>query len=81
MPVLLAQKENRKKWTLGVANAIEELTLIFGRKAMFYFNRNGMLTEEQESVLESIYREKKWIKKVFSIQGNLSPKGSTSKVA
>jgi hypothetical protein len=37
-----------KKWALSVANAIEKIILIFGRDIMPYFNRNGMLFEEQE---------------------------------
>ncbi len=30
-----------------------------------YFHENGKITTQQESVLEGIYREKMWIKKVF----------------
>ena len=37
-----------KKWALGVANTIEKTILIFGRDALPYSNRNGMLTQEQE---------------------------------
>jgi hypothetical protein len=42
------KKKIGKKWALGVANAVEKTILIFGREIMSYFNRNGMLTEEQE---------------------------------
>jgi hypothetical protein len=42
------KKKIGKKWALGVANAVEKTILIFGREIMPYFNRNGMLTEEQE---------------------------------
>lgn len=30
-----------------------------------YFNENGKVTDQQESVLEGIYREKMWIRKAF----------------
>jgi len=30
-----------------------------------YFHENGKITAQQESVLEGIYREKMWIRKVF----------------
>ena len=42
------KKKIRKKWALGVANAIEKIILIFGRDTIPYFNRNGMSIEEQE---------------------------------
>jgi hypothetical protein len=42
------KKKIGKKWAFGVANAIEKTILIFGREVMPYFNRNGILTEEQE---------------------------------
>jgi uncharacterized membrane-anchored protein len=45
-----------------------------------YFNENGKVTDQQESVLEGIYREKIWIRKTFSGQDNL-PKDSSSKAA
>jgi hypothetical protein len=45
-----------------------------------YFNEKGVLTDQQESILEGIYREKLWIRKTFFSQNNL-PKGSSSKVA
>ena len=45
-----------------------------------YFNEKGILTDQQESILAGIYREKKWIGKTFFSQNNL-PKGSSSKAA
>jgi hypothetical protein len=45
-----------------------------------YFSEKGVLTDQQESILEGIYREKKWIKKTLLSQNNL-PKGSSSKAA
>ena len=30
-----------------------------------YLNENGKVTDQQESVLEGIYKEKMWISKVF----------------
>ncbi len=42
------KKKIGKKWALAVANAIEKIILIFGRDIMPYFNRNGMLIEEEE---------------------------------
>jgi uncharacterized membrane-anchored protein len=45
-----------------------------------YLNENGKVTDQQESVLEGIYREKIWIRKAFFVQNNL-PKGSSSKAA
>ena len=29
-----------------------------------YFNENGMVTDQQESILEGIYREKIWMRKM-----------------
>lgn len=43
-----------------------------------YFNENGKVTEQQESILEGIYREKIWIRRAFFGQNNL-PKASSSK--
>jgi hypothetical protein len=43
-----------------------------------YFNEKGVLTGQQESILEGIYMEKIWIRKTFLGQDNL-PKGSSSK--
>jgi hypothetical protein len=45
-----------------------------------YFNEKGVLTDQQESILEGIYKEKKWVGKTFFSQNNL-PKGSSSRVA
>jgi len=42
------KKKIGKKWALSVANAIENIILIFGRDIVPYFNRNGMLIEKQE---------------------------------
>ena len=36
-----------------------------------YFHENGKVTDQQESVLEGIYREKMWIKKAFCGQSHL----------
>jgi hypothetical protein len=43
-------------------------------------NENCKITDQQESVLEGIYREKIWIRKTFLGQNNL-PKGSSLKAA
>jgi len=45
-----------------------------------YLNEKGRLTDQQESLLEGIYKEKIWMKKTFSSQNNL-PNGSSSKPA
>jgi len=45
-----------------------------------HFNEKGMLTDQQESILEGIFKEKKWIGKNFFSQNNLS-KGSSSRSA
>jgi uncharacterized membrane-anchored protein len=45
-----------------------------------YLNENGKVTDQQESVLEGIYKEKIWIRKAFYSQNNL-PKGCSSKGA
>ena len=37
-----------------------------------YFHENGRITAQQESVLEGIYREKMWIRKVFLSPGHPS---------
>jgi hypothetical protein len=45
-----------------------ELTLrerLFVEAVEKYFNEKGKVTDQQESVLEGIYREKMWIRKVF----------------
>jgi uncharacterized membrane-anchored protein len=46
-----------------------------------YFNENAKITDQQESVLEGIYREKIWIRNAFISQNNLTTKGSSSKAA
>ena len=43
-----------------------------------YFNENGEVTDQQESVLEGIYKEKMWIRKAFYSQ-NRPHKGPSSK--
>jgi hypothetical protein len=61
----------------------DELTLrerLFVEAVKIYFNENSRLTDQQESILEGIYKEKIWMKKTFSSQNNL-PKGSPSKAA
>jgi len=45
-----------------------------------YFHENGKVTDQQESVLEGIYREKIWIRRVFLRQSHLL-KNSSSKAA
>ena len=45
-----------------------------------YFDGNGRLTDQQKSILEGIYREKKWIGNTFFSHNNL-PINSSSKVA
>ena len=36
-----------------------------------YFNEKGVLTGQQESILEGIYREKIWMRKTLFSQNNL----------
>jgi hypothetical protein len=45
-----------------------------------YFFEHGKLTEQQESILKGLYREKTWLRKSFCSQNDL-PKGSSSKTA
>ena len=45
-----------------------------------YFNENGEVSDQQESVLEGIYKEKMWIRKAFFSQSRLL-KGPPSKAA
>jgi uncharacterized membrane-anchored protein len=45
-----------------------------------YFSENGKVTDQQESVLEGIYREKMWIRKAFLSQSRL-PKNPSSEAA
>jgi uncharacterized membrane-anchored protein len=33
-----------------------------------YFSENGKVTDQQESILEGLFREKIWMNKVFLIQ-------------
>ena len=61
----------------------DELTLRerqFVEAVKKYLNENGRVTDQQESLLEGIYKEKIWIRKAFSGQNNLS-KGSSLKAA
>jgi hypothetical protein len=46
-----------------------------------YFVEKGSLTDQQESVLEGIYKEKMWIRKAFSSQRHLFSKNTSSKAA
>jgi hypothetical protein len=46
-----------------------------------YFIKNGSVTDQQESVLEGIYKEKMWIRKAFSHQRHLLIKNTSSKGA
>jgi uncharacterized membrane-anchored protein len=45
-----------------------------------YFHENGKVTDQQESLLEGIYREKMWIRKAFFSQSHLL-KDPSSKAA
>jgi hypothetical protein len=45
-----------------------------------YFNEKGKVTDQQESVLEGIYREKMWMRKAFFDQSH-HPKNPSSKAA
>ena len=59
----------------------DELTLRerqFVEAVKRYLNENGRVTDQQESLLEGIYKEKIWMRKTFFSQNNL-PKGSSSK--
>jgi hypothetical protein len=61
----------------------DELTLRerqFVEAVKKYLNENGKVTDQQESVLEGLYKEKTWIRKAFYSQNNL-PKGCSSKAA
>jgi hypothetical protein len=42
------KKRIGKDRAFKVVNKIEKIILIFGREAIPYFNRNGILTEERE---------------------------------
>jgi hypothetical protein len=61
----------------------DELTLRerqFVEAVKKYLNENGAVTDQQESLLEGIYKEKIWMRKTSFSQNNL-PKGSPSKAA
>ncbi|MGD0916711.1 MAG: hypothetical protein ABSB22_09645 [Thermodesulfobacteriota bacterium] len=69
----------------GILSVLERHELTLREKQFIeavtrYFNENGKVTDQQESVLEGIYREKRWIRKTFLGKNNL-PKDSTSKAA
>jgi uncharacterized membrane-anchored protein len=40
----------------------------FVKAVMNYFSANGKVTDQQESILEGIFREKMWINKTFLVQ-------------
>jgi len=42
------KKKIGKKLALAIANGIEKEILVFGREITPYFNKDGMLTEENE---------------------------------
>jgi uncharacterized membrane-anchored protein len=74
--------QERFKCILSVLER-DELTLRerqFVEAVRKYLNENGNVTDQQESVLEGIYKERMWIRKAFLSQNNL-PKGSSSKAA
>lgn len=74
--------QERFKCILSVLDR-DELTLRerqFVEAVRKYLNENGKVTDQQESVLEGIYREKMWIRKVFFSQ-NIALRGSSSKAA
>jgi hypothetical protein len=62
----------RDELTLGERHFIEAVEK--------YFHEKGVLTDQQESILEGIYREKIWMRKIFFSRNNL-PKDSPSKAA
>lgn len=62
----------------------DELTLRerqFVEAVRKYLNESRRITDQQESVLEGIYREKIWMRKTSFSQNKLSSKGSPSKAA
>ena len=50
------KKRVGKKLAFGVVITIEKAILIFGREVIPHFDKNEMLTEQERSVLQSIYR-------------------------
>ena len=60
----------RDELTLGERQFIEAVEK--------HFHEKGVLTDQQESILEGIYREKIWMRKTFFSRNNL-PKDSSSK--
>jgi len=62
----------RDELTLGERQFIEAVEK--------YFYEKGVLTDQQESILEGICREKIWMRKAFFNRNNL-PRDSSSKAA
>ncbi len=58
MPLLLAQKENRKKGTFWVANTIEKGLLIFGREYMGERKKDESLVCSDFLLIEEAFIEK-----------------------
>jgi hypothetical protein len=52
------KKRIGKKVAFCVAITLEKGLLIFGREKIPYFDKNEILTEQEEPVLKSIYGEK-----------------------
>lgn len=70
--------QERLKW---IQSALERygLTLrerLFVEAVKTYFKENGKITDQQASVLEGIYREREWIRKILLTQNNLSKRRS-----
>ena len=75
---------DRKRFK-GIKSALEGYELTMREKQFVeaverYFNENGKVTDQQESILEGIYREITWIRRTFLSQNDL-PRGSSSKGA
>ena len=45
-----------------------------------YFHETGKMTDQQESILEGICKEKIWMAKAFINQGNLLKKSSSKSI-
>jgi hypothetical protein len=52
------KKRSGKKLAFCIAIALEKGLLIFGREKIPYFDKNEILTEQEESLSKSIYGEK-----------------------
>jgi len=75
---------DRKRFK-GILSALERYQLTMREKQFVegvekYFHEKGKVTDQQESILEGIYREKTWIRKTFFSQNDL-PRSSSSKGA